>query len=665
MLTWLLTRLRQLLGWVRRTLHAFRILFLPAALSLFAVAILAMPAQTLDYYKALAETYAAEPSFFWQEISIAAVFLVGVSISLFVAARVAETLARERRDPGLTRPLLGWSVFFAVLPLFGLMYGLHRAADLRLPFTKNSYLREISAIDPDSAAALGLLFDWREVFQYLNYAAAIVVLVIAALIALAFRARSCTIGDSFRNFTMRRASILISLFCLAFLIGIFLFSPVVLPQAIGAISIFALFVIVVALLSAQLLVWGLQYDVPFLAILIAASLIFSWLNLNDNHELQRIDATGARVQGNSAHYARTSDLPSLESQFLAWYNARPDKNDSAYAYQGYPVYIVAAQGGGIYAAAHSLLFMTRMQRTCEKFSQHLFAISAVSGGSVGAALFSSLASTFENNATVCPPLTESLEGGQKRLVRPPITEKTRQQYETAYQLASEDYLSPLLAGALFPDFAQQFIWRPIPALSRARSLEKGLERSWDKASSQYPLVRQDRNPLEQGILNSWQPDKARPALVLNTTEIGSGRRRIIAPFYFEPNRRSDLSLVPLSRDYDVSLSAAAVASARFPWLTPAAWLQTDNPNDPIATATRTIRIADGGYFDNSGILTALDLIDKLENIAQTQTPPLNVRFLLLAMSSGAYPDDTFLGLGEALSPIQALLNARQSQTYNT
>jgi hypothetical protein len=41
-----------------------------------------------------------------------------------------------------------------------------------------------------------------------------------------------------------------------------------------------------------------------------------------------------------------------------------------------------------------------------------------------------------------------------------------------------------------------------------------------------------------------------------------------------------------------------------------------------------------------------------------------VQFYLIAMSSGAFPDDTFLGLGEAISPIEALLNARQSQMHN-
>jgi hypothetical protein len=56
----------------------------------------------------------------------------------------------------------------------------------------------------------------------------------------------------------------------------------------------------------------------------------------------------------------------------------------------YPLFIVAAQGGGFYAAYHSALSLARLQDACSEFSDHVFAISSVSGGSLGAAVFTEL-----------------------------------------------------------------------------------------------------------------------------------------------------------------------------------------------------------------------------------------------------------------------------------
>ena len=53
----------------------------------------------------------------------------------------------------------------------------------------------------------------------------------------------------------------------------------------------------------------------------------------------------------------------------------------------YPVFVVAAQGGGIYAASTAGTFLATMQDHCPAFARHVFAISAVSGGSIGASLF--------------------------------------------------------------------------------------------------------------------------------------------------------------------------------------------------------------------------------------------------------------------------------------
>jgi hypothetical protein len=123
---------------------------------------------------------------------------------------------------------------------------------------------------------------------------------------------------------------------------------------------------------------------------------------------------------------------------------------------------------------------------------------------------------------------------------------------------------------------------------RARALEHGLEASWQRIVTQNDLYGprvQDKtaNTMAEPFLSLWPHgfDKSlfTPALVLNTTEVDSGRRRLISPFTFEG--LSDLRFFPLScksvgaaqegKIESLALSAAAVLSARFPWVTPSGW----------------------------------------------------------------------------------------------
>jgi hypothetical protein len=212
---------------------------------------------------------------------------------------------------------------------------------------------------------------------------------------------------------------------------------------------------------------------------------------------------------------------------------------------------------------------------------------------------------------------------------------------------------------LFPDFAQRFLPFPVPSWSRARALEQALEAAWETTATRLgPAAKAKGNPLRRGLAASWNLGGAVPALLLNTTETGSGRRRVIAPFRFGESEDNDLRFLPASGDYDVPVSTAAVASARFPWLTPAAWFR-----DPVADG-EVRRMVDGAYFENSGVATAMDLIDRLETVANREK--LDVEFHLLAMTLAGFPaEDRFLGLGELLSPVMSLLNARSARTNTT
>jgi len=157
---------------------------------------------------------------------------------------------------------------------------------------------------------------------------------------------------------------------------------------------------------------------------------------------------------------------------------------------------------------------------------------------------------------------------------------------------------------------------------------------------------------------------------MNTTEPYTGRRRIIAPFRFptgQEQHETDLRFFPLSKDSDVPLSTAASLSARFPWASPSGWFNETFIDDDGKPAVHKVRLVDGGYVDNSGIATALDLIKVLNEGMEQQKerfstlPKLEIQ--LISLMTGGLTEGTFHGLGEGLGPLQAMFSSRSARAY--
>ena len=230
------------------------------------------------------------------------------------------------------------------------------------------------------------------------------------------------------------------------------------------------------------------------------------------------------------------------------------------------------------------------------------------------------------------------------------------------------------------------------AFDRARWLESAFEDSWqqaedgwepsqtedpdgsERAQTKAPNPFRKANPFHESILNLWTPDGPAPALLINTTETDSGRRLVISPFQIEAQTKAaEVLQFPLwnrnlhkagspCHGTDISLSTAVSFSARFPWLTPAGSLTSDCGEDD---ASSTSRVVDGGYFDNSGVDTALDVITQIkEGLASTgaTNDGLKVDIHLIILSTGEFPKRSGYGLGDALEPIRGLLSTRVART---
>lgn len=242
----------------------------------------------------------------------------------------------------------------------------------------------------------------------------------------------------------------------------------------------------------------------------------------------------------------------------------------------------------------------------------IFALSGVSGGSVGVSTFAlhtvEKAETGANGSWI-----------DERLDR--------------------DFLSPTAAWALFVETPQSFLRFRHPQ-DRAEVLERSWERAWSEGGVDGQL----------GILELWRDRREAPLLLLNGTSVEDGCRfngsaldasveteragnvryvdcHSTSPFDEQPrtaaeSRRAE-SVLPATRDLvdflcdrklDVRVSTTAITSARFPYVSPTARLQTRcAPTNPDEAAKVTY-IVDGGYLETSGASTITELWQRLETL---------------------------------------------------
>ena len=251
-----------------------------------------------------------------------------------------------------------------------------------------------------------------------------------------------------------------------------------------------------------------------------------------------------------------------------------------------PLVLVAAAGGGIRAAwwAERALSYLAGQR-CG--TQDVFAVSSVSGGSVGMAVLDS-----------APTLAKARD------------------YMT--DIAGPDALAAGIDGLLLHDMIAGFTGLDLAAVQMPAG-----QRFSDRAGLIESAWRSEDARMEQAF-----PPR-RPALpwrlLFNSTDAASGCRAIIAdraltasPSTADPDNLScDLrSAVPGSGSFDffaklyctrhIAMVTAAMLSARFPYITPSGAVANCDRKNVLAG-----QFVDGGYVDSSGLLTLADLIPGL------------------------------------------------------
>jgi hypothetical protein len=367
--------------------------------------------------------------------------------------------------------------------------------------------------------------------------------------------------------------------------------PHYIANLLGPLGVLFLFLSVLCVTSSLLAYVYDHYQIPAISLLGIAAIAWAYIPTNNNHQIS--------ITTNKA-----KDPPQVAPAFKEWLVNRPDRAD--YKGRPYPVYVVTTEGGGLYAGAHAAWTLAVIQDSCPAFAPHVFAVSGVSGGSLGAALFSALLKAY-------PPMP-----GETAEARCPAQRSSNVQLQEAVrEFFSEDFLTPLLAAGLFPDFFQRFWPLPIGVFDRARSLEASFEQAWKRIA---PPDNPGLGVFRESLRDLWAADANRPALLLNATIVQNGERAIIAPFRLrEVKYRSfvDRFVDLLNENYAVPLATAVGVSARFPLVTPPAlhW------HEEWRLAAQLV---DGGYYDNSGIFTVMNLVDLLRR-TYPDVPPSQAR----------------------------------------
>ncbi len=335
------------------------------------------------------------------------------------------------------------------------------------------------------------------------------------------------------------------------------------------------------LLIAVVVVWGLTvlalvldlWRVPVLITLLAAVFV-------------------AHKAANYDHYFDVVARPSPGMRLPTPQQALPEwraRNTSDF------VTVVAASGGGIKASLWTARVLEELVN--KQLGSTILLLSTNSGGSVGGMYF-----------------TDSFAGGV-----PPDGRKM----ERVVRLAGASSLSACAWAMAYPDLWHLLLGGYLPFQPPTHDRGWAMDRRWE-----WRRARLSRDSAEEPRrLGDWAADVAkglRPAHVFNATAVESGAAFRLSSVALGPSWPAN---APGSRPHefwdfydeagaDIEVATAARLSATFPWVSPMtrAWADPaleGKLKPKLVNSVKAFRLADGGYFDNFGIYSAIQFLEAL------------------------------------------------------
>ena len=329
------------------------------------------------------------------------------------------------------------------------------------------------------------------------------------------------------------------------------------------------------------------------------------------HRVRSCDTEDCRKVEKSTAWSPIKSIeerPTVREAALAWYEQaeRLYHKDGAHQEKPVPMLVIATAGGGIRAAFWTATVLEQLEADLQKkkdapLQNLIFAISGVSGGSVGAMNYVAALHARDVSGKNAKP-TEFLQS---------------------------DFLAPAIASMIFVDTPSNFL-PDLGQIDRGTALERSFENASDGYLS-YPFL--SFFPDKEAAKKTW-----RPALFLNATHQETGRRIIASNIKIERDIFLDsfdeLNLL----ESDMPASTAAHNSARFTYVSPAGKLvssgeKSQNRSHSGKKSQNRGYVIDGGYFENYGALTALELARHARSVIEQEKGLGKVKLVILQISS--------------------------------
>ncbi|MCS3870841.1 heme/copper-type cytochrome/quinol oxidase subunit 2 [Chryseobacterium ginsenosidimutans] len=298
----------------------------------------------------------------------------------------------------------------------------------------------------------------------------------------------------------------------------------------------------------------------------------------------------------------------LDDYFIKWLEVNhkiSEKNDETI-----DVVLISGQGGGSKAGSWILANLLNVEATNPQFYKNIFSFSTVSGSSNGANFYFALK-------------TKNILSDKSYLKRGNLIS----------DIYNKNYFSSNFLGLMFSDY---FV-NPIAK-----------EMSGDNIDRNYILQKEEKNALlssvkslgfnkekeiedyfNQNYLSIWynndkkKVDLLNPLFFINSACLNEGRKAIFSPVKLD---KLDMRVKDILKEFESSkeanesyipISAAVAQSQAFPLLS--------NYN----YVPETGYLGDGGFYENTGTSTTLDVYKRLKYIAKNNYPNKKIRFVLI------------------------------------
>ena len=448
--------------------------------------------------------------------------------------------------------------------------------------------------------------------------------------------RGASLSNALVVFSLIASTLLfVGAYICPFLPGITAPRAVLVPFLFGSLVLFASFLVHLGSLAG----------LPLLEVVIAIAILLTGWNTTFNN-LRIVEPQPSKIE------SRQIDIDKAVEKWRAANGCESGKNCPT-------ALIVAAEGGASRAAfatatALGYLFDRAGElgdgaQVAVSPARRLFAISGVSGGAYGAAAIRAALQEAQSRNDGAPPCLNAPSDWFA-----PQAQDVRTSWRACLQaLVAGDYLSPAFVGVAFRDNLAPSFMRLRD--DRAALVERAWEYHFDAVTT--PEGELDRlKPIKDdlpfgapgattasglrrpfGYISSEADGTWTPLLLLNGTSVNTGARLIASDLVSTAKTREGTSREPLypaaydlfellstpctkvERDAcveaqsggedhpqvrdgaDVRLSTAAMLSARFPVVSPAGTIRSH------ANSETGDRVVDGGYFENAGLTTALDI----------------------------------------------------------